>query len=178
MNCPACQHPDSKVLETRAAGDALKRRRQCLQCQHRFTTHERVERKLPLVIKRGGYREPFDRDKIVEGLRLACRKRPVEARVIEEVASRVELRVSLSVASEITSGELGELILAELQEIDIVAYVRFASVLRQVAGPADLLALLSPWLSPAAGAAPEGPAPEGPAIDGNDVAAPLSDAQA
>ena len=89
MNCPACQHPESKVLETRATGDALKRRRQCLQCNHRFTTHERVERKLPLVIKREGRREPFDHDKVVEGVRLACRKRPVDARTIDEVIAEV-----------------------------------------------------------------------------------------
>lgn len=151
MNCPACQHPESKVLETRATGDALKRRRQCLQCNHRFTTHERVERKLPLVVKREGRREPFDHDKVVEGVRLACRKRPVDARTIDELASRVEVKVSLSVAPEVTSAEIGELVLAELAAVDIVAYVRFASVLRGIEGPDDLLQLLRPYLG-AAGA--------------------------
>ena len=150
MNCPACQHPDSKVIETRSTADALKRRRQCLACLHRFTTHERVERKLPLVVKREGRREPFDHDKIVEGLRLACRKRPVDARTIDELASRVELRVSLLVAAEVTSAQVGEFVLEELVDVDTVAYVRFASVLRGVDGPDDLFALLRPHLNRAA----------------------------
>ena len=146
MNCPQCQFPDSKVLETRASGDGLRRRRQCLACGARFTTHERVELPLPLVVKRGGEREPFSREKLLAGLRLACAKRPVTARAMEDLAGRVEARLAGMAVAELGSVEIGELVLAELENLDAIAWIRFASVFKVVEGPADILVLLQPWL--------------------------------
>lgn len=133
MNCPFCGHSESKVLDSRASdeGTAIRRRRECLECEKRFTTYERIE-EIPLVIvKRDGKREPFDRRKILNGLLKACEKRPVPFETLERVTDQVERELRNRMDQEVTSEAVGELIMDMLREIDEVAYVRFASVYRQ-----------------------------------------------
>lgn len=146
--CPTCDHPDSKVLETRASADGVRRRRQCLECSHRFTTMERIELRLPLVVKKGGEREPFDRDKVVSGLRVACRKRPITAERIEQAARSVEQRLVASARPEVPSDTIGRAVLAELKGLDPVAYLRFASVYLEIGSVDELLGLVEPWVGP------------------------------
>jgi transcriptional repressor NrdR len=146
MLCPICDHPKSDVLETRASGDGIRRRRQCQGCEHRFTTHERIDRKTPLIIKKDGTREPFDREKVLAGLRIACRKRPVSARHLEEAATRVEAEVASKGRSEVPATEVGNAVLAQLKGMDLVGYLRFASVYQEVQSAADFQELLRPWV--------------------------------
>jgi len=146
MLCPICEHPKSDVLETRSSGDGIRRRRQCQSCGERFTTHERIDRKTPLVIKRDGTREPFDRDKILAGLRIACRKRPISARHLEEAASKVEATVAAMARSEVPAAEVGKVVLNQLKSMDLVGYLRFASVYQEVQSADDFLELLQPWV--------------------------------
>ncbi len=145
MNCPQCQGSDSKVLETRASSGSIRRRRECRDCSHRFTTQERIEMRLPLVVKKDGGRELFDRDKLVDGVRVACRKRPVPALRIEEVVTQVAAHVA-STGPEVTTREIGDAVLRELRNVDLVAYVRFASVYLEVQSPQDFQDILTPWL--------------------------------
>ena len=130
MKCPFCGQLDSKVLESRLSkeGDMIRRRRECEPCEKRFTTYERVEETLPLVIKKDGRREPFDRIKIKNGILKACQKRPVSISTIEETIQKIESR--LAEQGEIPSSLLGERVMEVLHELDDVAYVRFASVYR------------------------------------------------
>jgi len=132
MKCPFCAHPDSKVVDSRPdkGGAAIRRRRECESCGRRFTTHERIEEMLPLVTKRDGRREPFDRAKIVAGLKKACEKRPVSVETVEQLADRLEMKLQESGEKEVPSTSVGEWIMNELHDIDQVAYVRFASVYR------------------------------------------------
>jgi transcriptional repressor NrdR len=127
-----CRAPDSRVVDSRLGkeGDAIRRRRHCDGCGHRFTTYERVELSLPMVVKKDGRRQPFDRAKIVSGLTRACEKRPVSTDTIEALATRLERQIMERGESEITSREIGEAVMAALHELDAVAYVRFASVYR------------------------------------------------
>lgn len=149
MNCPSCQDSDSKVLETRATGgDATRRRRECRACGHRFTTMERIELRLPLVVKKDGTREPFDREKLRAGVAVACRKRPVPAEQVDTVV-RAVVDGLVGGASEVSTEEVGKAVLEALRPVDLVAYVRFASVYREVQGPRDFVALLQPWLDEA-----------------------------
>jgi len=148
MHCPNCQHENTKVLDSRTSGDGIRRRRQCHACENRFTTHERIERKVPLVVKKDGSREPFDRDKVVAGLRLACRKRPVAAGDIEAAAARVEAVAHGHPGGEIVVDRIGRAVLQELQALDAVAYVRFASVYLEVDSPSEFLDLLRPLVEP------------------------------
>lgn len=148
MICPVCRNEDTKVLDTRTSGDGIRRRRQCLACNHRFTTHERIELKLPLVVKRDGRREPFDRDKVLRGLQTACRKRPISAVILDDTADRVEQALVVSGLPEITSAEVGQLVLDELRTLDLVSYLRFASVYLDFKSPAEFLALLRPLVEP------------------------------
>lgn len=133
MKCPRCGHGDNRVVDSRAGKDGtmIRRRRECLSCRRRFTTYERVEEELPLVVKRDGRREPFDRQKILTGVLKACEKRPVSYAVIEEVVDSLESRFQASGEKEVSSVEIGERVMAELLKMDDVAYVRFASVYRQ-----------------------------------------------
>jgi transcriptional repressor NrdR len=133
-------------VDSRAAGEGIRRRRECRECGYRFTTHERVERRLPLVVKKDGRREPFNREKVLEGLRLACRKRPVAARLQEEAAVQVEQAVLERGGDEVSSQEVGRVVLAALRSLDLVGYLRFASVYQEVQSPAEFLELLRPWL--------------------------------
>lgn len=128
MQCPSCQHPESRVLESRPteAGKSIRRRRECLHCQCRFTTYERVEVAPLAVVKRNGKREDFDREKLRRGLALACEKTSVATERLEAIAAEIE--ASLQGRGEVTSTEIGALVLGILQQESEVAYVRFASV--------------------------------------------------
>jgi transcriptional repressor NrdR len=143
--CPQCQSSDLKVLETRASAASIRRRRECRSCAWRFTTQERIELRLPLVVKKDGGREPFNRDKLVDGVQVACRKRPVTATRIEEVVNQVAGHVA-SAGPEVTTREIGDAVLKQLRTVDLVAYVRFASVYLEVQSPADFQQILQPWL--------------------------------
>lgn len=129
MRCPGCQAPDDRVVDSRQADDgaAIRRRRECLACGRRFTTFERVEEVALVVRKRGGRREPFDRAKVVAGMRAAAKNRPVEVVTLEGVAAEVEEELRLA-GGEVTSREVGLAVLTRLRDLDEVAYVRFASV--------------------------------------------------
>jgi len=133
MKCPFCNHPESKVVDSRESKDKemIRRRRECLGCQKRFTTSERAEDALPSVIKKDGRREPFNRSKILNGLKKACEKRPISINIIEKIANRIELYFQEKAEREIRSSEVGEKVMEELHRLDGVAYVRFASVYRQ-----------------------------------------------
>jgi transcriptional repressor NrdR len=123
---------EDKVIDSRAAapGDVIRRRRECESCARRFTTYERVEDVLPTVVKKDGRREPFDRQKLIKGLRIACNKRPVSIERIEELADAIEHEAQDSERREISASELGERVMHHLRDLDAVAYVRFASVYR------------------------------------------------
>jgi transcriptional repressor NrdR len=133
VRCPRCGHGDNKVIDSRAGrdGDVIRRRRECLSCRSRFTTYERIEEELPLVVKRDGRREPFDRQKILAGILKACEKRPVSYDAIQGVVDSLEAEFQASGEKEISTIRIGERVMAELLALDDVAYVRFASVYRQ-----------------------------------------------
>jgi transcriptional repressor NrdR len=132
MKCPQCSFDDDRVLDSRPVqeGAAVRRRRECSNCRQRFTTYEYIERTPLMVTKRDGRREPFDRDKLLSGIMLAVRKRPVSRAAAEELVSAVESSLSESGRIEVTSEEIGEMVLVRLVGIDQVAYIRFASVYR------------------------------------------------
>jgi transcriptional repressor NrdR len=132
MQCPYCREMDSRVVDSRlaAGGTLVWRRRACDACQRRFTTYERVEHTLPTVVKKDGQREPFDRDKILRSLRIACNKRPVSADQLEEQAEALERELGESGEKEVASLVIGERVMERLKKLDEVAYVRFASVYR------------------------------------------------
>ena len=130
MHCPRCDHSDTKVIDARNQRDApgKRRRRECSECGRRFTTYERIEDLLPMVVKRDGRREIFDRGKVIAGIRKACQKRPVSSNMIEEATQRVE-RVLLDFGErEVPCMRIGEEVRAELRAIDSVAWIRFSSV--------------------------------------------------
>ena len=133
MKCPRCGHDDNKVVDSRASkeGDVIRRRRECLSCRRRFTTYERIEEELPLVVKRDGRREPFDRQKILSGVMKACEKRQISYSAIEHLVDSIEMELSGSAEKEISSIQIGERVMSKLLQMDDVAYVRFASVYRQ-----------------------------------------------
>jgi transcriptional repressor NrdR len=133
MRCPFCSHGDSKVIDSRVstAGDVIRRRRECESCARRFTSRERVEDVLPVVVKKNGVREPFDREKVLRGVRLACNKRPVAMDGIARFIDDLERELIEREAKEVQSGEIGERVMRLLRELDEVAYVRFASVHRR-----------------------------------------------
>lgn len=133
MKCPFCGHLESKVVDSRLGKDkeTIRRRRECIQCKKRFTTTERTEDTLPLVIKKDGRREPFNRMKIFNGLKKACEKRPISINLIEKIVNRIESYFMEKGDREIKSSEIGEKVMEELHRLDAVAYVRFASVYRQ-----------------------------------------------
>jgi transcriptional repressor NrdR len=132
MRCPYCRDLENRVVDSRLGkdGDAIRRRRHCEHCGRRFTTYERVEEALPMVVKKDGRREPFDRGKIVNGLKRACEKRPVSIDTIEALADTIERTLQERGDKEVTSRDVGEMVMRALHELDPVAYVRFASVYR------------------------------------------------
>ncbi len=133
MRCPFCDHLEDRVVDSRLSkeGESIRRRRECLQCEGRYTTYERIEEVLPLVIKKDGRREPFDRQKILQGLKKACEKRPISIATLEEVADRIEKETQELGVKEVQSTKLGEQVMNALHHLDQVAYVRFASVYRE-----------------------------------------------
>ncbi|MCS6294600.1 MAG: transcriptional repressor NrdR [Nitrospira sp.] len=133
MKCPFCDDVEDKVVDSRMAkeGEVIRRRRECLSCKRRYTTYERVEETMPAVVKKDGRREPFDRSKIVSGLKKACEKRPISTATIETVTDRIEKRIQDMGETEIVSTAVGEEVMKELSQLDQVAYVRFASVYRE-----------------------------------------------
>ena len=133
MRCPFCGSLEDKVVDSRLVkdGKVIRRRRECLDCGKRFTTYEYIEQSPILVIKRDGKREEFQRDKLVNGLREACHKRPVPAEDIEEIADKIESEILASGVKEISSIEIGKIVMKYLRTLDEVAYVRFASVYRK-----------------------------------------------
>ncbi|MDF0667761.1 MAG: transcriptional regulator NrdR [Nitrospira sp.] len=133
MKCPFCDEVEDKVVDSRMAkeGEVIRRRRECLGCKRRYTTYERVEEILPVVVKKDGRRESFDRNKILVGLKKACEKRPISIGTIEAVTDRIEKRIQEMGETEIESRVVGEEVMKELHQLDQVAYVRFASVYRE-----------------------------------------------
>jgi transcriptional repressor NrdR len=133
MKCPFCAGAENRVIDSRISkdGNAIRRRRECAHCAKRFTTYEFVEEVLPMVVKKDGRREPFDRNKILAGIKKACEKRPISVDVMEETADRIEQACQEFQAKEIPSSVIGEKVMSELHDLDEVAYVRFASVYRQ-----------------------------------------------
>ena len=133
MKCPFCGFKNDKVLDSRESkdGGSVRRRRECLKCSKRFTTYEQVEQIMPVVVKKDGRRETFDRFKILSGIKKACEKRPVSMAAIETVVQEIEKEVHNRMDKEINAKDLGDLVMVQLKKLDHVAYVRFASVYRQ-----------------------------------------------
>lgn len=131
MLCPVCRRGDNRVVDSRDDDIAVRRRRECLACRHRFTTYERIESGRLFVVKKDGRREPFNREKILGGLRKACEKRPVADAAMQEVVDRIERDLAARGESEVPSSVVGELLMEALRSLDKVAYIRFASVYRE-----------------------------------------------
>ncbi len=133
MRCPFCSHGEDRVIDSRPSdeGSAIRRRRECIACGGRFTTYEKIETLPLLVIKKDGSREPFDRDKLISGVLKSCEKRPVSTSQVETLVNNIETFNQNSLKREVTSHEIGEMVMDGLKTIDEVAYVRFASVYRQ-----------------------------------------------
>ena len=144
MRCPFCSAIEDKVVDTRPSDNeqVIRRRRECIGCGRRFTTYERVDEILPLVVKKDGRREPFDRAKILSGLKKACSKRPVPVEVLERAADSIERALEESGEKEIPSSRIGDAVMSALRDIDDVAYVRFASVYRSFRDVSELFAEL------------------------------------
>jgi transcriptional repressor NrdR len=144
VKCPFCGHLKDKVVDSRESGggDAIRRRRECLECGRRFTSYERIEEIPYLVVKKDGRREAFDRNKLMAGLMRACEKRPVSAKALSEIVDEVEQRLNDSAEREIAASEIGEHVMARLRELDKVAYVRFASVYRKFEDVQEFMAEL------------------------------------
>jgi transcriptional repressor NrdR len=144
MRCPFCEFDDSKVIDSRSSneGRVVRRRRECLKCGRRFTTKEYVEETPLMVVKNDGRREPFDREKILRGVQVACSKRPISMESIDRLVEKVESSLRDNNRDEVSSQQIGQLIMAHLREIDEVAYVRFASVYRKFQAKEEFLAEL------------------------------------
>ena len=133
MKCPFCFNDESKVVDSRSTDDntTIRRRRECTKCNKRYTIYEKIEDIPILVVKRDLTRENFNKEKIVNGLIIACQKRPVSRKQIEEIAEEIEKKISNNMLTEIESEKIGEMVMKRLKEIDEISYVRFASVYRQ-----------------------------------------------
>ena len=133
MRCPFCSRIDDKVIYSRTAreGEVIRRRRECLECKRRFTTYERIEENLPVIVKKDNRRETFDRAKVMAGIKKACEKRPISSAALETAVDRIEKRLQEYGESEVPARVVGEEVMRELHQLDQVAYVRFASVYRE-----------------------------------------------
>jgi transcriptional repressor NrdR len=133
MRCPICEQDNDKVVDSRTAqgGDVIRRRRKCLGCGHKFTTYEAIEHAPLYVVKKDNRREPFQREKLLEGIVTACKKRPVSMESIEKLVHTIEMEIHAGFQVEVPSGKIGEKVMSGLRQLDEVAYVRFASVYRQ-----------------------------------------------
>jgi transcriptional repressor NrdR len=149
MRCPFCGHDEDRVIDSRPSdeGSAIRRRRECITCGARFTTYEKVESLPLLVIKKDGTREPFNREKLMAGIMKSCEKRPVSTLQIEGLVNAIETQTQNSLKREISSREIGEMVMEGLKQIDEVAYVRFASVYRQFKDVNSFLDELNEMLS-------------------------------
>lgn len=141
MRCPKCGSQDDKVIDSRASreGATIRRRRQCLKCDHRFTTYEEVEREGLMVVKRDGRREEFSKEKLFSGLKKACQKRPISPKTIEDVMEKIVSAINEKYDSEVPGSFIGERVMTELRKLDEVAYVRFASVYRRFQEATDFV---------------------------------------
>ncbi|MFL1463652.1 transcriptional regulator NrdR [Roseococcus sp. DSY-14] len=150
MRCPYCGHEDTQVKDSRPSDDgtAIRRRRFCTGCGNRFTTFERVQLRDLTVLKTDGRRVPFDRDKLLRSVRIACRKRPVEEERIERIVNAIQRRMEMEAEGEIPSRRIGEMVMEALREVDQVAYVRFASVYQNFSEAKDFGAFLSDLENP------------------------------
>jgi len=148
MKCPFCGHLDNKVIDSRLSqgGEVTRRRRECDTCTRRYTTYERVEEVLPLVVKKDGRREPFDRMKVLGGLRRACEKRPVSSEALERIVDSIERKLVDSGEKEVDVSVIGECCMEALRQTDPVAYVRFASVYRSFKDIHEFMGALSTLL--------------------------------
>jgi transcriptional repressor NrdR len=149
MRCPFCQDAENKVIDSRESheGSVIRRRRECLQCKRRFTTYERVEELYPLIVKKDGRRETFDREKLLAGLQKACEKRPVSADQLEETVVAIERLLQGAGEKEVPSSVIGEEVMRRLHALDEVAYVRFASVYRSFRDISEFMEELKDLLS-------------------------------
>ena len=138
MNCPYCSYEDSRVIDSRDVDGGVRRRRQCLRCEARFTTYERVQRVSLLVIKKDQRREEFSRDKLLAGIRKACEKRPLPAGTVERVMDDIEAELYRLGRAEIATSVIGDMVMERLKRLDYIAYIRFASVYRQFADITEL----------------------------------------
>jgi transcriptional repressor NrdR len=132
MLCPYCGHPDSRVVDTRATAESIRRRRECQSCRKRFTTYEQISETL-LIVKRDGRREPYDRHKLLQGVRIACAKRPIAMTDIERVVDQIEEYLFSLGRAEVKSDVIGQMVLEKLKELDPLAYIRFAIVYMELA---------------------------------------------
>lgn len=141
MRCPRCQERDDKVVETRGSrnGNAIRRRRECGSCAHRFTTYETIERSIVMVVKKDDRREAYDRAKLMRGMSVACAKLPISSADLEALVERIETEVHNSLNGEVASDQIGKMVMRGLIELDKVAYVRFASVYRRYQDMGDFL---------------------------------------
>ena len=139
MKCPFCADPNTQVTDTRENedGDVVRRRRRCVRCDKRFTTYERIDLKMPHIVKRNGNRSEFDHAKLAGSMKLALRKRPVTVEALEAAVDRIEARLLALGEQEVPSEKVGELVMRELKKLDKVAYIRFASVYRSFETPDD-----------------------------------------
>lgn len=139
MKCPSCGHEDSQVKDSRPAEDgaAIRRRRQCESCGARFTTFERIQLREVTVVKSGGLREPFDRDKLLRSVTIACRKRPIDPARIDRLVSAIQRDLETQGDAEVSTGDIGARVMAALKGLDSVAYIRFASVYKDFEGALD-----------------------------------------
>jgi len=150
MKCPFCDEPDTKVIDSRPTeeGRAIRRRRECPQCGKRFTTYEKVEEMLIMVVKRDGRRETFDRNKILNGIIRACEKRPVTLAQMEDIVDDIERSLNNMMEKEVSSKSIGEMVMDRLMGLDEVAYVRFASVYRQFKDVSTFISEIEKLLGP------------------------------
>lgn len=144
MKCPFCSYPEDKVVDSREAreGDAIRRRRECLKCERRFTSYERIDEIPYMVIKKDGRRESFNRDKVMAGLLRACEKRPISPAKLDSVVTAVETYIHMAPERERPTAKIGEIIMRKLKEMDKVAYVRFASVYLEFEDVSEFMAEL------------------------------------
>ncbi len=144
MKCPFCGDPNTQVTDTRENddGDIVRRRRRCVHCDRRFTTYERIDLKMPRIVKRNGNRSEYERGKLFASMELALRKRPVTTEALEAAVDRIEARLLVVGETEIPSAQIGDLVMKELKKLDKVAYIRFASVYRNFADVDDFSSLV------------------------------------
>jgi transcriptional repressor NrdR len=150
MKCPFCQHEETQVLDTRVSeeGDAIRRRRRCMQCDKRFTTFERIELAMPVIVKKNGSRTDFDPVKLRASLMLALRKRPVSVEALDEALQRIKEKLLSSGEREVLSGHVGELVMRELKRLDKIAYIRFASVYKSFEDVAEFQNMIEEFSGP------------------------------